>query len=123
LPGLSEIRFNTHYVTDTPTATLTTSGANIVPGTWYHIAADKDSGGTVRIYINGVMKARDTPVDSRISAGVEHINLGDAGTVAFPFGSRFIGNIDDVRITTRSRYGDLYGDASFTPPSQFPDHA
>jgi hypothetical protein len=30
---------------------------------------------------------------------------------------------DDVRITARSRYGDLYGDASFTPPGfAFPDH-
>ena len=106
------------------TAVLTTTGANLVAGHWYHIAADKDSTGTIRIYVDGAMKGKTTPVDSVIATnGVVQVSVGcDAGGGP-PYQTPLYGNIDDVRITSVSRYGDVYGDTGFLPSGiQFPDH-
>jgi len=92
----------------------------IAPLTWYHIAVDKDSTGKIRIYVDGAMVASDTPLNSQIGVvGSNPVTVGGR-TV---FNNPFNGLIDDVRITRGvSRYGDLYGDASFSPPSeQFQD--
>ena len=106
-----------------PDGTVTTSGAGLANGIWYHIAVDKDSTGKVRIYVNGAMKASDTPANSVIWSGIMEVSVGCTGTSAFPEAHSY-GNIDDVRITMRSRYGDVYGDAGFLPSgAQFPDHA
>jgi len=120
--GLGEVRFTTSDNGISVTATVNTSGAGLVNNRWYHIAADKDSTGKVRIYVDGVMKGSDTPANSVIgNLVVEPISVGCSGSSDFQV--PFAGNIDDVRITARSRYGDLYGNASFTPPSSaFPDH-
>jgi Concanavalin A-like lectin/glucanases superfamily len=117
-----ELTYSTSSNGISTTASLTTSGADLVVGVWYHVAVDKDSSGKVRIYVNGVMKASDTPANSVIlTLVVEPISVGCSGSDDFQ--NPLMGNIDDVRITARSRYGDLYGDADFTPPGfQFPDH-
>ena len=83
----------------------------MIGDTWYHIAVDKDSTGKVRIYVDGVMKASDTPANSVIvsTRSLTTITVGGAGA---DDQNPFKGNIDEVRITTVSRYGDLYGDAS-----------
>jgi len=49
--------------------TLSTTAANITAGTAYRIAVDKDATGTVRIWVDGVMKAKATPADSVIYGG------------------------------------------------------
>jgi len=120
--GSGELVYNTSSDGISATGTTITSGAGLVNGVWYHLAVDKDSAGKVRIYVNGVMKAGNTPADSIASWGPGvPITVGGSGSSDFQ--NPFLGNIDDVRITARSRYGDLYGDASFAPPgSQFPDH-
>ena len=116
----SELTYATSSNHSSVTAATTTAGAGLSPGVWFYIAVDKDSTGTVRIYVNGVMKGRNTPANSVIvHPHSDPIVLGGDGAGV----NLFAGNIDEVRITTRSRYGDLYGDASFTPPGQFPDHA
>jgi len=116
-----ELSFQTFSSGITATASTTTSGAGIVYGAWYHIAVDKDSTGKVRIYVNGAMKALDIPVDSVIVDNTMEISVGGSGTSTIQ--NPFVGNIDDVRITVRSRYGDVYGDAGFLPSGiQFPDH-
>lgn len=100
--------------------TVSTSGASLAPSTAYHVAADKDSTGTVRIYINGVMKAKAAPADSAILGGTgAPVSIGMAGLG----GGSLAGNLDELRVTRGvSRYGDVHGDASFTPPAYaFPD--
>jgi hypothetical protein len=94
---------------------LSTTAANLTTGTWYHIAVDKDSTGKLRIYINGVMKASDTPANSTITATAGAMSVGMQGLGSF---QPFHGWIDEVRITRGvSRYGDVHGDSSFAPPS------
>jgi hypothetical protein len=104
------------------TASTATTGAPLSTGAWQHIAVDKDSSGKVRIYAGGVLRGSSTPADSVIAFPLTYpIMVGaDASSL-----NEFTGNIDDVRITKgASRYGDLYGDASFTPPgAAFPDPA
>lgn len=96
-----------------PANELITTTANIATGAWYHIAADKDSTGKVRLYVNGVMLASDTPVNSAIGPTGDPVSAG----------ASFIGFIEEVRISRMiSRYGDVHGDSSFTPPTEaFPD--
>lgn len=104
---------------------LNTTGADITPATPVFIVVDKDSTGTMRIYVtnsvNGAvtMRAKDTPADSVLLNIVDPISIGSRGLS----GSSFDGLIWDARITRGiSRYGDVYGDASFSPPTrQFPD--
>ena len=119
--NLDELRLTTSDDGISVKASVITSGAELVTGVWYHFAADKDSSGKVRIYVNGVMKGSDTPINSVIyTHPLEPIAVGCSGSSDFQM--PFAGNIDDVRVTDRSRYGDLYGDASFTPPSSaFPN--
>lgn len=96
-----------------PANEIVTSGLNIATDVWYHIAADKDSTGKVRLYVDGVMVASDTPANSVIGPTGDPVQVG----------WNFLGLIDDVRISRMiSRYGDVGGDASFTPPTQaFPN--
>lgn len=122
--NLGELTYSTSSTGVSPTATLTTTSADLVNGTWYHIAVDKDSTGKVRIYVDGAMKASGTPADSTFSTNTMEVGVGGADVPANTTQNPFIGNIDDVRITVRSRYGDVYGDAGFLPSGiQFPDHS
>lgn len=93
--------------------TLATTAANITAGQAYRIAVDKDSTGKVRIYVDGVMKASDTPADSVIhGGGNDPVSVGIDGLGGRPFD----GWIDEVRVTVGiSRYGDDVGDAGYTP--------
>ena len=68
------------------------------------------------------MQASATPANSVILNNVtEGVSVGCSGSSDFQV--PFYGNIDDVRITAVSRYGDVYGDVGFLPSGiQFPDH-
>jgi hypothetical protein len=113
-----ELTFWTSSDASTATATLTTSGADLVNGSEYHIAVDKDSTGKVRIYVNGVMRASDTPADSVMVNSSVPFMVGKS-----LLSGSYNGHIDDVRVTKGvSRYGDIYGDGTFPVPNvQFPD--
>lgn len=85
-------------------------------GTWQHIAFDRN-GSNYRLFIHGVL---DT---SASSAGAGYVNAAHSVTIgnvtdnSLPLGVGGDSYIDDVRITTASRYT-----ASFTPPSSpFPN--
>lgn len=123
LAGGTEVRFASSNDGITMNVTVTTVGAALVNSTWYHLAVDKDSTGKIRIYVDGVMLASSTPADSTIAfQNNEPVSVGSTGPTGF--GNPFYGNIDDVRISAVSRYGDVAGDAGFTPPTgQFPDAA
>ena len=67
------------------------------------------------------MKASDSPADSVMPISTIPLFVGAAGASVDAPDFPFLGNIDDVRITRRSRYGDVYGDAGFLPSGiQFP---
>jgi hypothetical protein len=77
--------------------------------TWYHVAAQYD-GTTKRIFFNGVQVA------SAVTTSV-NIAITDRATVGAQdgdFDSRFVGCIDDVRITKGVA---KYNSAGFTPPT------
>jgi len=120
--GDDEITWHTSSNLSAWTHEFKTSGANIVTGQFYSIILDKDSTGTVRIYVDGVMYAKQTPANSAINTtnGTQLVIIGSHGVLN---ADSFDGCIDEVRVTAGiSRYGDLNGDTSFTPPSSsFPE--
>lgn len=89
----------------------TSSGLTWATGTWYHIAADKDSSGKVRIYRDGTMVASATPSNSAIGNVGALLRVGiNSGN-----GNSFNGWIDEVRITKGvARYAS---DGGFTAPT------
>lgn len=74
-------------------ATLTTSGANITPGQWHHIALTWRSGEQV-IYVDGVERARSA-VTGTLDINDDPLQVGQDLNIASRF---FDGFIDEVRI-------------------------
>ena len=95
-------------------ATVASSGiAWSANTTWYHVAADKDATGKVRLYRDGVMLASATPSNSAMHNAVAGVlSVGANG----PTGGRtWPGWIDEVRITKGiARYAS---DAGYTVPT------
>jgi hypothetical protein len=84
-------------------------GATFSPtlNTWYHIAADRDAAGVVRIYVNGAVTASAT----RSTAAFNSTATLSIGNVAG--GVKVTGYIDELRITKGiARY-----QGTFTPPT------
>lgn len=96
--------------------TITTSGASMTTGIWYHIAVDHDATGKIRIYVNGVMRGSATPGNSAIANDSNLLTIGaqsDAGNVDMN------GWIDEIRITKGvARYASDSGFA--VPTAAFP---
>lgn len=80
-------------------------------GNWQHIAYDRN-GSNYRLFVHGVL---DT---SAVSAGLGYVNAAHSVTIGnvtdntLPIGTGGVSYIDDLRITTASRYT-----ANFTPPT------
>jgi hypothetical protein len=84
----------------------------ISTGIWYHLAVDKDSSGTIRLYINGAVVGSATPADSSINHNLtSNVIIGASG-----FGGNALpGWIDEVRVSKGvARYKT---DRGFTPPT------
>jgi hypothetical protein len=79
----------------------------IATGGWHFYTADRDVGGTLRIYIDGVIVA-STSAPTFQAAAVQ-TNIGNSNRVT----DNWPGYIDEVRITKGTA---LYGGA-FTPPT------
>ncbi len=74
--------------------TLTSSGASLSPGNWYHVAIVYDSSGTQKIYIDGVERASGTRTES-LRSNTDPLQIGaDQGFS----GREFDGLIDEARI-------------------------
>jgi hypothetical protein len=81
-------------------------------GVWYHVAADRDAGGTVRVYVDGVMIASGSFTASIYNPAFE-VRIGAntrAGVVR-----TINGFLDEVRIT--KGYARYASDGGFTPPT------
>jgi hypothetical protein len=91
---------------------VTTSGASMTTGVWYHLCADKDATGKIRVYVDGVMLGSSTPADSAMVNRAADFVIGaqiTTGTVDMD------GWVDEVRITKGvARYAT---DTSFTVPT------
>ena len=86
----------------------TCSGVNAQVGRWYHVAVTRDSGGTRRFFVDGILVRTETasPAPSDSSG---RLTLGRAGDHN---GEYFPGLVDEVRISNISRYS-----TNFTPPT------
>ncbi|RWN72296.1 MAG: LamG domain-containing protein [Mesorhizobium sp.] len=92
--------------------TVTTSGAAMTTGVWYHCAADKDAGGKIRLYVDGVMLGSATPANSAIFNSNSALAIGAQGVTGIV---DMNGWLDEVRITKGvARYAS---DSGFTVPT------
>jgi hypothetical protein len=82
------------------------SGVTASLGVWYHIAATRDSSGTARIFVNGVLRGTLTGTAAPTSSSGA-FGIGEAGDALTEF---FGGNLAEIRISSIARYA-----ASFTP--------
>ncbi len=74
--------------------TLTSSGASLSPGNWYHVAIVYDASGSQKIYIDGVERASGARTES-LRTNADPLQIGaDQG---FP-GREFAGLIDEARV-------------------------
>lgn len=116
--GINEWTFNynantlTWWLYFANTATQVVGSWTPSANTWYHICADRESGGPTRVYVNGVMIAKNTSVTTTsLQTGVTAVNIGrqSDGTAAFN------GWIDEIRVTKGiARYAS---DSGFTVPT------
>lgn len=115
-------RFGWVYSTNGTSATVGLDpNLSISTGIYIHLVADRDGSNVTRLYKDGEMLAKFTDANT-YHASTGNLSLGGFLTSDAPAGNYFNGRLDDVRITKGiSRYGDVYGDGSFTVPvSAFP---
>jgi len=120
--GSSNLGWELYYNGNNVVVAYSTTGTNNLGptaaytptlNTWIHIAADRDSGNTLRIYADGVvlssLAAAGTLFDS-----TRTLTIGNDENAS----RAFTGQIDEIRITKGvARYG-----GAFTPPTApFPD--
>jgi hypothetical protein len=88
--------------------TVQCSGVSADLGAWHHIAVSRDSSGTRRFFVDGVLRGTQTSTASPTdSSGV--LTFGRAGDYS---GEYFGGLLDEVRISNLAVYT-----ANFTPPT------
>jgi len=110
--GFSSNSLSFFYST-TGTGNVVVSGVfALTLNTWTHLAVDRNAANLVRVYANGAVIGSGTV--PALFASTEQLRIGNDATL----GRRWIGQIDDLRITKGvARY-----DGVFTPPAApFPD--
>lgn len=99
-----------------PYSVMTTllSGASVTANTWSHVAVTRQ-GSTFRLFLNGALVASATSTAPGLTIPVSFAMgdyFGSSGTFGAGGAASFSGYIDEVRVTTVSRYN-----APFTPPT------
>lgn len=101
----TQISLRTSTTGNTTTSTLLSGTLTWNVGQWYHVASDRDSGGVIRIYRDGVFLAKHTQATT----------LHDS-TRVLEVGTDFDGHIDDLRYTVGvARYAS---DSGYTVPTE-----
>lgn len=113
--ALTEVYFAYSTSGSATTDTLTTSGAAITTGVWYNIVVEREANGTLRIYVDGVMRGK-------LAQAMETISSHSASRLIFGQwrlagnGSPMDGWMDETRITKGvARYAS---DDGFPIPTQ-----
>lgn len=84
-------------------------------GVWYHVAADRNASGVLRLYIDGVMVAKDAAYNWTIANGSQPFVIGAIGNSnTFP-AYDFNGWVDEVRVVKGVASWD--NDAGFAVPT------
>jgi len=85
------------------------ASVSITPGTWYHIAVDRDASSVLRVYLNGTVVASATVAATFFNSNLD-LRIGSDGS-----NTRALqGQIDEVRITKGlARYA-----GAFTPQTE-----
>ena len=91
---------------DTTIGTRFTTNAGIPLNTWTHVAVERDAGGTLRFYRDGIV-INSFSVPETFFASTVTPALGNLGINGNPFQ----GYIDEIRVSKVARYG-----GAFTPP-------
>ncbi|HDZ74364.1 MAG TPA: hypothetical protein ENH55_16690 [Aurantimonas coralicida] len=101
----TQISLRTSTTGNTTTSTLLSGTLTWNVDQWYHVASDRDSGGVIRIYRDGVFLAKHTQATT----------LHDS-TRVLEVGTDFDGHIDDLRYTVGvARYAS---DSGYTVPTE-----
>jgi hypothetical protein len=109
--GTSEFEFKYSLTGSAWDVVITSSGAALTTGIWYHLAVDKDATGKIRIYLNGTVMGSATPANSGIFNTDAALAIGHGQF----FGFGVDGWMDEVRITKgTARYKT---DAGFVMPT------
>jgi hypothetical protein len=91
---------------------VTTSGAGLTTGVWYHLATDRDGAGKIRIYVDGVMRGSATPANPAINTEGGAFALGATDGAG---SNDTDGWFDEPRVTKGvARYAS---DGGFTVPA------
>lgn len=109
---IGELNFSLSNSGSAYDVSITTSGASMTTGVWYHVAADKDSSGKIRLYVDGVMRGSSTPANSAINNSTTQLAIGAQSSDGV---ADMNGWLDEVRITKGvARYAS---DSGFTVPT------
>jgi len=76
---------------------VTSSGANLLPGTWFHVAGVYD-GSSMKVYVNGVLKGSQNVGAATINSYNTALYIGKHRNLDY---EKFTGVIDEVRIHNR----------------------
>jgi len=98
-------KFMVSYRNQTSTNVNSYGSTNVQIGTWYHVAGVIDSGGNVKLYVNGGTPERDVAfVGTSINSNSGSLFVGAGGSSGNNY--NFDGIIDDVRIYNCALTGD-----------------
>lgn len=89
------------------------SSSTIPTDTWLHVAIDRDGADKMRLWLDGVMRGSKLSATGTAFNSANALGIGATGTG----NDALMGSLDEVRISSISRYGDVHGDTTFTPPA------
>jgi hypothetical protein len=90
--------------TGTTVVTETDTSVTFSASTWYHVESVYDDAGTMKIYINGVLRdTKSSGVPASIDNNISSLYIGAKENTSGSIDTKFDGAIDDVRIYNYAR--------------------
>lgn len=116
-PAQTALQFQ--YSTSGTAWTLLSGSKTFAQNTWYHVAVDRDSGGVIRIYVDGVM-LNSVTMGTALFNSTFNLAIGNYSPTSTV--GRFPGLIEELRITTDvARYASNSGYT--VPTDEFPSNS
>jgi len=90
--------------TGTTVVTETDTSVTFAASTWYHVESVYDDAGTMKLYINGVLRdTKSSGVPASIDNNISNLYIGAKENTSGSIDTKFDGVIDDVRIYNYAR--------------------